>query len=141
MVYGTISWSFLTKSSEYETKIKEMSEEEYDNLDEEERKRIDLLRLQKRYVITFIIIQMYDLLLRNNKNAMTEINYVILDEHYVTKGKRSKKNYWLLKNQLMQSLLMTKRKRKKEKLQRNQVLVDQVCLDPVRTGLIQFVPV
>ena len=28
-----------------------MSEEEYDNLDEEERKRIDLLRLQKRYVI------------------------------------------------------------------------------------------
>ena len=45
-----------------------MSEEEYDNLDEEERKRIDLLRLQKRYVITFIITQMYDLLLRNNKN-------------------------------------------------------------------------
>ena len=73
-----------------------------------------------------------------NINLMIEINYVILDEHYVTKGKRSKKNYWLLKNQLMQSLLMTKRKRRKEKLQRNQVLVDQVCLDPVQTGLIQF---
>ena len=126
----------MTKSLEYETKIKEMSEEEYDNLDEEERKRIDLLRLQKRYVImtSCYVITKIDY-------AMTEINYVILEEHYVTKGKRSKKNYWLLKNQLMQSLLMTKRKRKKEKLQRNQVLVDQVCLDPVRTGLIQFVPV
>ena len=72
-VYGTISWSFSTKSSEYETKIKEMSEEEYDNLDEEERKRIDLLRLQKRYVIMFISTQMYDLLLRNNKNKLRNV--------------------------------------------------------------------
>ena len=52
-------WSFLSiwnhnlcyissKCLEYEAKIKEMSEEEYDNLDEEERKRIDLIRLEKR---------------------------------------------------------------------------------------------
>ena len=34
--------------------MKEMSEEEYDNLDEEERKRIDSIRLDKRYVINFI---------------------------------------------------------------------------------------
>ena len=27
-----------------------MSEEEYDNLDEEERKKIDLIRLEKRYL-------------------------------------------------------------------------------------------
>ena len=40
--------------SEYEAKMKEMSEEEYDNLDEEERKRIDSIRLDKRYVINFI---------------------------------------------------------------------------------------
>ena len=50
-----------------------MSEEEYDNLDEEERKRIDLLRLQKRYVIMFISTQMYDLLLRNNKNKLRNV--------------------------------------------------------------------
>ena len=33
-----------------------MSEEEYDNLDEEERKRIDLLRLQKRYGYSYYVI-------------------------------------------------------------------------------------
>ena len=45
-----------SKCLEYEAKIKEMSEEEYDNLDEEERKRIDLLRLQKRYGYSYYVI-------------------------------------------------------------------------------------
>ena len=90
--------------------------------------------------INSVMNQIYNFMTEKN-NVMIEINYVILDEHYVTKGKRSKKNYWQLKNQLMQSLLMTKRKRRKEKLQRSQVLVDQVCHDSVQTGLIQFDPV
>ena len=54
LLYSDYRYSLYFCDSEYEAKMKEMSEEEYDNLDEEERKRIDSIRLDKRYVINFI---------------------------------------------------------------------------------------